>query len=69
MSNIIDYNEGKAQRGIIDIEYIPTHCRFCDKLLVRTFMEKGDLRDLSIYIMCKDCIKVFPEIIQEKLKK
>jgi hypothetical protein len=43
-------------KGCIDIEYKPTYCMECNKLLARTYLEKGDIgEEIGFHILCHDC--------------
>jgi hypothetical protein len=56
-------------KGTIDIRSCYTICHMCGKLLIRTYAETNDPHlPVECYIICGTCVKVLPEIVQEKLK-
>jgi len=66
---MIRKNDKEITKGIISISSCYTICHLCGNILVRTFIENNDLaRAASVYIICGNCIKTLPEIVQEKLK-
>lgn len=48
----------KHFKGLLAIEYHPTVCDICNKLLSKTFTLKGDEGwKIEIHIICTDCWK------------
>jgi bacterioferritin-associated ferredoxin len=59
----------KVTTGTISITYTPTICHMCSELLARTYTEtKDNVIGRNIYVLCGKCVRILPEIIQERLK-
>ncbi len=59
----------EVEKGIISINSCYTICHLCGNLLVRTFIETNDISNrVDVYIICGKCIKMLPEVIEERLK-
>lgn len=56
-----------SKKGLIDVEYAPTICHKCHRVLVQTFVMKGDINVRQrILVLCGDCVDArLIDMIQE----